>query len=109
MTTKKKKTAPKARKPYTPPAVAPAPEKAPAKAAPKAKKKIVEFLWHGLTRYRCVLCGFDAGTEDEVYRHYHKIHSPPKPRPVVTEIDTGLVSPEGDKIVRVEEVQNGEN
>lgn len=105
VTSKKKKTTPKARKPYTPPVVTPASEAKPA----KAKKKITEFLWHGIIRYRCSTCGFDAASEGEAYMHYQKAHVIPAPRPVLTEIDTGLVSPGGDKIVRIEEVENGED
>lgn len=41
--------------------------------------------------------------------HFKNIHMVPEPKPQVEEIDTGLVSPDGDKIVRVEEVQNGED
>lgn len=112
MTKKKMKSAPRAqreRKPMPPLAVTPAPEAEPVEAKTEAPKKFTEFLWHGLTRFRCSSCGFDASSEAEIYRHYHTDHILSQPKPVLTEVDTGLVSPQGDKIVRIEEVENGKD
>ena len=81
--------------------VAPEPE-----PAPEAKKSpITEFQWRGTTRYRCSVCQFDSADEAEVYKHYQTNHiaAPRKPETV----DTGLVTASGDRIVRVQEVNDG--
>lgn len=80
------------KKAYVPPAVA---------------KAVTTFLWHGRVRYRCSECIFDSSTEAEALAHYQKTHVIPEPRKEVQHIETGLVDPSGDKIVRVEEVANG--
>ena len=93
-----------ARKKSTKPKAAPRP-----KPAAKTEKRITEFKWHGRSRFKCSKCSFDAGTEAEAYRHFFNVHIEPKPKPEAEQIDTGLVNESGDKIVRVEEVQNGED
>ena len=108
------------KKRYKPPLVEaePKPEAAPMpKAEPKKKTKhkppvveqaVTAFLWNGTTRYRCSKCPYDAGTEVEAYNHFIRNHAP-APAPPVQHVDTGLVTSGGEKIVRVEEAQNGEN
>ena len=70
-------------------------------------KAVTEFVWRGKTRFRCSKCPFDSGSEAETYQHYLSRHVEPPPKP--THVDTGLLSADGGKIVRVEEVQNGED
>lgn len=91
--TSPKKTAPK-KTPYSPPQV---------------EQAWTTFTWHGRSRFRCAVCGFDTDNERDIHLHYKNTHVVPEPKPKVEQIDTGLVSPEGDKIVRVEEVPNGED
>jgi hypothetical protein len=83
-----------------------APEKK-AYAPPTAEKAVTEFVWRGKQRFRCSKCQFDSGSEAETYQHFLNRHVEPPPKP--KHIDTGLISTSGDKIVRVEEVQNGED
>ena len=83
---------PAAKKPYTPPV---------------ATKAITEFTWRGQTRFKCSKCKFDTNSEAEAYSHYQQNHVVPKPK--IREVDTGLVGPGGDKIVKVEEVHDGED
>jgi len=92
----------------------PAPRPRPArKPREKTKSPVVEpdvkeFLWSGQTRYRCSRCPYDAGTQVEAYNHFIRNHAP-APAPPVQQIDTGLVTSAGEKIVRLEEAPNGEN
>jgi hypothetical protein len=81
-------------------------EKAEPKAETKPSSRFETFEWRGFTRYRCSECPFDAGSEEEVYLHFHKNHLSPKRQ---VEVDTGLVSPSGDKIVKIEEADNGKS
>lgn len=75
---------------------------------PVVEKAVSAFLWNGTTRYRCSKCPYDAGTEVEAYNHFIQNHAP-APAPPVRQIDTGLVTSVGEKIVRLEEAPNGEN
>jgi hypothetical protein len=74
---------------------------------PGPAPKISTFMWRGQTRYRCSLCPYDSADESEAYKHYQTNHVVvPKGQRVET-VDTGLVGPTGDRIIRVQEVNDG--